>query len=1133
MKKPRIFISYAHDSDAHRERVLGLSERLRRDGFDTRLDQYVEGSPEEGWQRWMLNQLDKAEFVLAICTETYYQRFRDHDYQNPERGRGVDWEGAIITQEIHDNRGRTRKFVPVLIQTADTRFIPEPLRKYTHYQMDSAVDYQQLCNFLAGAAGVEPGPVGTPPPKTRRQGTPLAFEHESAFLGSPHIAPSRLPTPAGSQQLFGRDREFGLLDDALAEPKIHLVQLIAWGGVGKTALATHWMTKLAARNWIGGGEEQPIPIRYYFDWSFYSQGIRDQGSVSSDPFMAKALEFFGDPDPGPGSPHDRGARLAELVARRPSILILDGIEPLQYGPGPLQGRLRDPALRAFLKGLARRPLTGICIITSRQRITDLDTSLNKTVIAHELHQLSEAAGAALLYHVGAKRRGAATINPGHRELLRASREVAGHALTLTLLGGYLSKAHGGDIRRRDRVRLDEADKSTQGEHAIRVMVAYEQWLMEKPAKAPATAERNDQSPAPGGIVIQSFRDTLNWFSELPGLVLGLFLLNISLLFLKISLAITSPNVLLGTGRINLEIGRSLRSGGNFLRRIGNAVAGNHASGKRDSELRHRMLAILRLLGLFDRPAAPGALAALCRKPTIPGLTEDLVDAGEEDWNQALFSLRDLDLVSGQSFGQLDAHPLVRAYFTERLRGTPAWIEGHTRLYRHFTETTPYRPDTLEDLQPLYQAVLHGCQAGLHQEICNHVYIDRILRGTGSDGFYSAKKLGAIGADLGAIACFFDRPWQELSANLSPAARSWLFNESTINLRALGRLQEALEPMRAGLGMHIEGKDWKNAAVAAGNLSQLELTLGEISKAMEDAKRSVQFADTSGDIFRQMVMRTAHGDARHQAGDRQGGGALFQEAENLQAEHQSQYPWLYSLPGFQYCDLLLSVIEEGGDEGNDSGVERAAWRIFLIGWIGAPDAHPPYGTPEDLDAWIARCDQVSERATQTLELAERNQHPLLDIALNHLTLARAEWYRNLLSSVGISAGTDPYAIPPDLPTHLAAAVDGLRQANMMEYLPRALLTRAWYRAATGDGSGAWTDLEEVRDIAEDGPMPLFMTDCLLTRARLFGSSHDYPWESVADDLAVASQLIDQHGYHRRDGELADVKSMIEGKSADVY
>jgi len=38
-ESPRVFISYSHDSDTHRERVLALSQRLRADGVETFLDQ--------------------------------------------------------------------------------------------------------------------------------------------------------------------------------------------------------------------------------------------------------------------------------------------------------------------------------------------------------------------------------------------------------------------------------------------------------------------------------------------------------------------------------------------------------------------------------------------------------------------------------------------------------------------------------------------------------------------------------------------------------------------------------------------------------------------------------------------------------------------------------------------------------------------------------------------------------------------------------------------------------------------------------------------------------------------------------------------------------------------------------------
>jgi hypothetical protein len=146
--------------------------------------------------------------------------------------------------------------------------------------------------------------------------------------------------------------------------------------------------------------------------------------------------------------------------------------------------------------------------------------------------------------------------------------------------------------------------------------------------------------------------------------------------------------------------------------------------------------------------------------------------------------------------------LLREYFAKilRERRTEAWKAAHRRLYEHLTTTTPDKPaPTLDDLQPLYQAVAYGCLAGMHEDARAKVYRDRILRGTDSNGFYSTKKLGAFGADLGAVACFFDLPWSQVSPNLTPSNRAWILGEAGRYLRAVGRLTEALEPMRAALG----------------------------------------------------------------------------------------------------------------------------------------------------------------------------------------------------------------------------------------------------------------------------------------------------------------------------------------------
>ncbi len=63
-KHLKIFISYSHDSPAHGDRVLALSQRLRADGIDARVDQY-EIAPPEGWPRWMDRQIREADFVLS------------------------------------------------------------------------------------------------------------------------------------------------------------------------------------------------------------------------------------------------------------------------------------------------------------------------------------------------------------------------------------------------------------------------------------------------------------------------------------------------------------------------------------------------------------------------------------------------------------------------------------------------------------------------------------------------------------------------------------------------------------------------------------------------------------------------------------------------------------------------------------------------------------------------------------------------------------------------------------------------------------------------------------------------------------------------------------------------------------
>jgi hypothetical protein len=824
------------------------------------------------------------------------------------------------------------------------------------------------------------------------------------------VIPTRLRHTA--ERLVGRDDELTLLDAAWNDPHKHVVIVRAFGGMGKTSLVATWMAELALKNWRGAER--------VFDWSFYSQGTRDQSAASADTFIAAALRAFGDPDPTLGSPWDRGARLAHLVGKARCLLVLDGLEPLQYPPGPTAGKLRDQGVEALLKGLVARN-AGLCVVTTREKVPDIQQHYGRAADDVALTQLSDRAGAALLHNAGARRAGAKEIAADDRELQAASREVRGHGLTLQLLGQYLRLVEGGDILKRGTVRLADADHEYQNDatrpygHAFKAMEAYEKWF---------------------------------------------------------------------------------------------AAAG---------PLGQRQLAILKLLGLFDRPASKGCLDALRAAPVIAGLTEPLVGLDSRDWKLALKRLEDIHLLTVQEDGSIDCHPLLREYFAQQLRekAPAAWREAHKRLYEHLCETTKEGDQpTLEDLQPLYQAVAHGCQAGLQQEACDKVYYDRIMRG---DEHYTWFKLGAFGSELGAHAWFFATPWSRVSSAVTEADQAWLMHEAAFCLRALGRLTEALEPMRVSGELKVDVESWKSAATSYGNLSELELTLGEVPGAVGHAEQSVTYADRSGNAFERLKQRTKMANASYQAGRRTEAEVLFREAEQIQTtDSGGACPLLYSQRGFQYCDLLLTE------------TERAAWqRSVGVSPAGSPGM-PPGGvgdeTPLELTAATGvqreSCRAVSERAAQSIKIAERNNW-LLDIALDHLTFARAAFYVAILehSSLAICHSS------------LANAVSGLRRAGHQDELPKALLTRAWLRALTHLRTGpdsAQSDLDEAWEIAERGSMRLHMADIHLHRARLFFREANYPWESPQHDLAEARRLIETCGYWRRKEELEDAEAAILGK-----
>ncbi len=151
---PKVFISYSHDDRPHQDRILNLSNRLRRDGIDCRIDQY-EISPPQGWPRWMDEQIEEADYVLVVCTQEYHQRFKGKG-----DGKGVKWEGAIIRQDLYDAETINEKYIPLLFSKDDEQHRPGLLRGVNYYNPLDEEGYWNLYRHLTKQPDVKKPELG-------------------------------------------------------------------------------------------------------------------------------------------------------------------------------------------------------------------------------------------------------------------------------------------------------------------------------------------------------------------------------------------------------------------------------------------------------------------------------------------------------------------------------------------------------------------------------------------------------------------------------------------------------------------------------------------------------------------------------------------------------------------------------------------------------------------------------------------------------------------------------------------------------------------------------------------------------------------------------------------------------------
>lgn len=154
-------MSYSHDSEGHRQRVLQLADTLRGYGVDAMIDRYREIPPPTSWPAWMHDEIEPADVVLVICTEIYERRLLGRESEG--KGLGVRWEGAIITQQTYEEDAH--RFVPVVLDPSDVKHVPYFLRPTTHYRVDleGRQGLEALLRRIFLEPEVQPAPLGARP----------------------------------------------------------------------------------------------------------------------------------------------------------------------------------------------------------------------------------------------------------------------------------------------------------------------------------------------------------------------------------------------------------------------------------------------------------------------------------------------------------------------------------------------------------------------------------------------------------------------------------------------------------------------------------------------------------------------------------------------------------------------------------------------------------------------------------------------------------------------------------------------------------------------------------------------------------------------------------------------------------
>jgi transcriptional regulator with XRE-family HTH domain len=401
--------------------------------------------------------------------------------------------------------------------------------------------------------------------------------------------------------------------------------------------------------------------------------------------------------------------------------------------------------------------------------------------------------------------------------------------------------------------------------------------------------------------------------------------------------------------------------------------------------------------------------------------------------------------------------------------------SHERFFLHCSEAAVLEPDSTARLVRQYLAVIHQCEAGNHSEAFQ-LYWSKVSEG-GDQG--SWRQRGDVEDDLAALRYFFKIPWIQPVASFPARAKATLLNWAGCNLRALGRLQEAEEAVRAGLdislrrvrlaqedsGTHTEHALY-GAVLGTFNLSTLSLIRGNLEQALSYSEQGVDLAVRCRQPFFECLTQTIFSNVSIQSGKDADFYTVGPPPPGSENEVANEFLFVGYVQRFFACEILLW----------QHRFEEA------LSWVGKYLRGADFGADQALD-------YLTSGTALLLRAEQANLSPISEAA-----------------------------------DQLNQAVRGLQALVNRHHLPRALLARAHCHLLAGELTRAHADTDTAMFEAIRSGMQLYQADCHLAYARLHLACKQM--EEARSRLEAARAVIKRTGYCRRDHEVATLQSCLE-------